>query len=79
MALKVKNLFKTDYSVAVTGFAGPEYEVDKLGLIYCCICGPSGYKKIFEKRFPGNRMDIKFRTMQFALNELRNAIIQYGK
>jgi nicotinamide-nucleotide amidase len=79
MAVKVKRLFKADYSVAVTGFAGPEYEGDKLGLIYCCICGPSGYKKIFEKRFPGKRMDIKFRTMQFALNELRNAIIQYGK
>jgi nicotinamide-nucleotide amidase len=79
MALKVKSLFKTDYSVAVTGFAGPEYEGDKTGLIYCCICGPSGYKKIFKKKFTGKRMDIKFRTMQFALNELRNAIIQYGK
>jgi nicotinamide-nucleotide amidase len=79
MAVKVMSIFKTDYSLAVTGFAGPEYEGDNLGLVYCCICGPSGYRRVFEKRFLGNRTEIKFRTMQFVLNELRNAIIQSGK
>ncbi|MCD4670185.1 MAG: nicotinamide-nucleotide amidohydrolase family protein [Actinomycetia bacterium] len=79
MAAKAMSIFETDYSLAVTGFAGPEYEGDNLGLVYCCICGPSGYRRVFEKRFPGSRTEIKFRTMQFVLNELRNAIIQSGK
>ena len=78
MAEKARNLFKTDYSVAVTGFAGPEYEGDDLGLVYCCIIGPSGKCKVFEKRFLGNRTEIKFRTTQFVLNELRNTIIDGG-
>jgi nicotinamide-nucleotide amidase len=76
MAARVRSMFKTDYSLSVTGFAGPEYEGDKLGLVFCCIIGPSGYQRVFEKRFLGNRTEIKFRTTQFALNELRNAILK---
>ncbi|HAJ96002.1 MAG TPA: hypothetical protein DCP02_07195 [Actinobacteria bacterium] len=79
MALKVMSIFKTDYSLAVTGFAGPEYIGDDPGLVFCCICGPSGYQKVFEKKFLGKRTEIKFRTMQFVLNELRNAIIRNRK
>jgi nicotinamide-nucleotide amidase len=78
MANRVRSIFKTDYSLSVTGFAGPEYEGDKLGLVFCCIMGPSGYQKIFEKKFLGNRTEIKFRTTQFVLNELRNAILKEG-
>ena len=74
MALGVRNIFSSDYSIAVTGFAGPEYDEGKLGLVYCCITGPVGYSKIFKKRFLGTRAEIKFRTVQFILNELRNAI-----
>ncbi|TET51957.1 MAG: nicotinamide-nucleotide amidohydrolase family protein, partial [Actinomycetota bacterium] len=76
MALKARSIFDSDYSIAVTGFAGPEYDQGKLGLVYCCILGPSDYSKIFEKRFLGTRAEIKFRTVQFVLNELRNAILQ---
>ena len=79
MAAKVMSLFKTDYSLAVTGFAGPEYEGDNLGLVFCCIRGPSEYHSVFEKRFLGNRTEIKFRTTQFVLNELRNAIRKEGR
>lgn len=79
MASKVMSMFKTDYSLAVTGFAGPEYKGDDPGLVFCCICGPSGYMRVFEKKFLGNRTEIKFRTMQFVLNELRNAIIRNRK
>ena len=51
MADNVRTLFNTDYSLSVTGFAGPEYEGDNLGLVFCCITGPSGYSKVFEKSF----------------------------
>ena len=79
MAESVMSLFGTDYSLSVTGYAGPEYKGDSLGLVFCCVRGPSGYQRVFEKRFLGNRTEIKFRTTQFVLNELRNAIIKKGK
>jgi nicotinamide-nucleotide amidase len=74
MARRAKEIFKSDYAVSVTGFAGPEAEDRKLGLVYCCVLGPDGYQKIFKKRFLGSRQEIKFRTAQFVLNELRSAI-----
>lgn len=74
MARKAKEVFKSDYAVSVTGFAGPEAEDKKLGLVYCCVLGPDGYEKVFKKRFVGSRQEIKFRTTQFVLNELRAAI-----
>jgi nicotinamide-nucleotide amidase len=74
MARRAKEIFKSDYAVSVTGFAGPEAEDRKLGLVYCCILGPDDYEKIFKKRFVGSRQEIKFRTTQFVLNKLRAAI-----
>ncbi len=74
MAKKVKEIFNSDYSLGVTGYAGPEAENKKVGLVYCCVLGPDGYEKAFEKFFPGTRCEIKFRTAQFILNELRTAI-----
>ena len=76
MALNARNIFNSDYSIAVTGFAGPEHDKGELGLVYCCITGPGDHVKVFEKRFLGTRAEIKFRTVQFVLNELRNAILQ---
>ena len=74
MAKKVRKIFNSDYALSVTGFAGPEAEYKRVGLVYCCILGPDGYEKIFEKKFLGNRCEVKFRTAQFVLNELRAAI-----
>ena len=74
MARKAKEIFKSDYAISVTGFAGPEAEDRKLGLVYCCVLGPDDYEKVFKKRFLGSRQEIKFRTTQFVLNEIRTAI-----
>ncbi len=71
MALNAKELFKTDFSIAVTGFAGPDISSDLTGLVFCHILGPSKINKSYEKRFKGNREDIRFRTAQFILNQLR--------
>jgi nicotinamide-nucleotide amidase len=76
MALKARSIFNSDYSIAVTGFAGPEHDKGELGLVYCCITGPGDYIEVFEKKFLGTRAEIKFRTVQFVLNELRNAILK---
>jgi len=74
MAKNAREIFNSDYAISVTGFAGPEAEGKKLGLVYCCILGPDNYEKVFKKRFVGERQEIKFRTTQFVLNELRTAI-----
>jgi len=74
MAKKVREIFNSDYSLSVTGYAGPEAEDKKVGVVYCCVLGPEGYEKVFKKVFPGSRCEIKFRTAQFILNELRTAI-----
>jgi nicotinamide-nucleotide amidase len=74
MAKKAKEIFKSDYSLSVTGFAGPEKENEKAGLVYCCILGPDHYEKVYEKIFHGSRCEVKFRVVQFILNELRVTI-----
>jgi len=74
MAENAKNIFNSDYSVSVTGYAGPEAKDKKVGLVYCCITGPERYKKTYKRIFSGNRCEIKFRVAQFILNELRITI-----
>jgi len=74
MAKKAREVFNSDYSLSVTGYAGPEARDNKVGLVYCCILGPCGYKKIFRKFFQGTRSEIKFRTAQFVIKELKVAI-----
>lgn len=74
MAKQVKEIFKSDYSLSVTGFAGPEKENEKAGLVYCCILGPDHYEKTYEKVFHGGRGEVKFRAVQFIVNELRVTI-----
>ncbi|MEA2016718.1 MAG: nicotinamide-nucleotide amidohydrolase family protein [Actinomycetota bacterium] len=71
MARKIKVIFGSDYSLSVTGYAGPEAEGNKKGLVFCGIAGPGGYEKVFKKKFTGSRVEIKFRAAQFILKELR--------
>jgi len=74
MAENAKDIFNSDYSISVTGYAGPEARDKKVGLVYCCIAGPEKYKKTYKRIFSGNRCEIKFRVAQFILNELRVTI-----
>lgn len=76
MALSSKKIFNSDYSISVTGFAGPTVnEKGKdIGIVYSCIAKPDGEIKIFENKFIGTRTEIKFRISQFVLNMLRKEI-----
>ena len=77
MALNTKKIFHSDYAISVTGFAGPDAneEGKDVGLVYFCIANPKGDLKLFEGKFIGNRIDIKFRAAQFIINKLRLEII----
>jgi len=76
MALSSKKIFNSDYSVSVTGFAGPTVNEQgkDIGIVYSCIAKPDGKINIFENKFIGTRTEIKFRVSQFVLNMLRKEI-----
>ncbi len=77
MALNSKKLFCSDYSVSISGFAGPEADsAKKVGLTYIGIAMPDETVKIFKLKFIGTRTEIKYRASQFALNQLRLQILQ---
>ena len=75
MANGVKDLMKTDYSVSVTGIAGPLGATDTkpVGLVYigtACKNGTSVYKNIFN----GDRQQIRMRSAKKAMFHLLNMI-----
>lgn len=76
MALSVKKIFDSDYSISVTGFAGPtaDEKGKDVGTVFSCLAGPGGKINVFENKFIGTRTEIKFRISQFVLNMLRKEI-----
>lgn len=72
MAVGIKKKFNTSIGVGITGIAGPGGATPNkpIGLVYIGIDGPLGllcYKYVFN----GDRIDIKYRTSQAALDILR--------
>ncbi|MGA3012408.1 MAG: competence/damage-inducible protein A [Bacteroidales bacterium] len=75
MALSIKDHFRTDYSIAVSGIAGPDGgTADKpVGLVWIAIAGPSGV--IANKYFFGDNRERNIRrTALQALNILRKVV-----
>ncbi len=75
MADRIKILFKTDFSIGITGIAGPESDPTgkPVGLVYIAIAGPD----ILESRqltLGGGRRAVKERTAQVALDMLRKEL-----
>ncbi len=76
MAEKVKEKFKTDIGLAVTGIAGPEggTKIKPLGTVYICVCYKD--KEIIEKfQFTGSRERIQKFSINFALNLIRRVLV----
>ncbi|RLD82579.1 MAG: competence/damage-inducible protein A [Bacteroidetes bacterium] len=77
MALGVKKLMKTDYSIATSGIAGPGggTEDKPVGTIWIAIAGPD--KLISKKYTLGNQREFNIRrTSSVALNKLRKMLIE---
>ena len=76
MAAGARNLFKTDYSLATSGIAGPDggSEDKPVGTLWIAVS--SGERSITEKLTFGNDRVINIRRFSFAaLNLLRKQII----
>jgi nicotinamide-nucleotide amidase len=76
MAESVRKKFKTDYSIAATGIAGPDggSEQKPLGTVWIAISSPD--KTITRQLSLGKGRDrVIFETSQYALNLLRTLIV----
>jgi len=78
MAKGVANLFSTDYSVSISGIAGPTGGTKEkpVGTVWICAYDRNSDKYITEKHiFKGNRETIRFKSSLYAFNLLRRIII----
>ena len=75
MAQGVRRALDTDYSVAVTGIAGPGGGTKKkpVGTVYIAVAGPTG-ANAWVYHFSGNRDAIKAQTAETALTSLLNLL-----
>ncbi len=76
MAIAVREVFKTDYGVGVTGIAGPlsDRSNSPVGLVYIA-CSYEDKTIAKELNLGGDRRLIKERSAQAALNLLRKSLI----
>ncbi|WP_288261737.1 competence/damage-inducible protein A [uncultured Prochlorococcus sp.] len=83
MAINVKEKLKADWSIAISGIAGPEGgSIEKpVGLVYISISGPNNHitniKKSFNKSL--NRIEIQTLSVNVCLNSLRLILLSNSK
>lgn len=75
MAQGVKDLMKTDYSVSITGIAGPGGGTDTkpVGLVYIGVASKNGIS-VYKNIFNGDRQQVRMRSAKKALFYLLNAV-----
>lgn len=75
MAEGVRESNGADWGVSITGVAGPDGGTAEkpVGLVYIGVSGPDG-TRVEEHRFRGNRENVRQRSVQFALIQLRSRI-----
>jgi nicotinamide-nucleotide amidase len=76
MARGVKELFHTDFGLAVTGIAGPTGGTPEkpVGLVFMGLAGPHGVESR-RHHFPGDRDMVKTLTAETALDWLRRELL----
>lgn len=76
MAECARRLFKTDYSAAVTGIAGPGGETKEkpVGLVCFAVAGSAINTRTFTRSFRHTRAHIKRCSVNFILDSLRKII-----
>jgi len=81
MAWGVKNLSGADWSVAVTGIAGPDGGTpDKpVGTVWIAWCSPLGNDMVKLYHFQGDRASVRSQTVQSALQGLEDMIRHIGE
>ncbi|RMD54792.1 MAG: CinA family nicotinamide mononucleotide deamidase-related protein [Nitrospirae bacterium] len=78
MAEGCRELFKSDFSVSITGIAGPGGGTPKkpVGTVCLGISTPN-FTKTYKRLFSGSRHDIREKSAYNALNYIRIAMLNY--
>ena len=75
MANNVRDKLNSDWSIAISGIAGPNggSEQKPVGLVYISIAGPNHYITNIKKKFSltRNRVEIQRLSVNVCLNSLR--------
>ncbi len=83
MAQGVQRLMSTDWSLSITGIAGPDggSELKPVGLVYIGLAGPQQNVKIIERRLGSlrSREGIRLFSAQTALDQLRRELIRLAQ
>ena len=76
MAKGCKDIMKSDYSVSITGIAGPDggTDIKQVGLVYICISGPFS-DEIKELHLTGSRSRIRTIASLNAYDLLRRTVL----
>ncbi len=76
MALGVKRQLKSDWSIAITGIAGPSggTPTKPVGTVWFSVCGPEIVRSQVQL-FSGDRKDIQGASVHFAVDMLLAAIL----
>ncbi len=83
MAINVKEKLEADWSIAISGIAGPNggSKEKPIGLVYISISGPNNHitniKKIFNTT--RNRIEIQTLSVNVCLNSLRLILLSISK
>jgi nicotinamide-nucleotide amidase len=80
MARGAQRRFSADFGIGITGVAGPEGGTPEkpVGLVYIAVASPESVR-VERSIFLGSRADIRYRSAQFALVMLRDAILNRDK
>ncbi len=83
MAINVKDKLRADWSISISGIAGPNGgSQDKpVGLVYISISGPNNYITTIKKQFNStrNRLEIQTLSVNVCLNSLRLILLSNSK
>ena len=83
MAINAKEKLNSDWSIAISGIAGPNGGTKEkpVGLVYISIAGPNDHitnlKKIFSST--RNRVEIQRLSVNLCLNSLRLILLSNSK
>jgi nicotinamide-nucleotide amidase len=80
MAQGALELAKTDYALSLTGIAGPSGGTPQkpVGLVYIGLAGPN-IKEVYKYQLGGNRIEVRERAANIALDVLRRKLVQNAK
>ena len=83
MAINVKEKLHADWSIAISGIAGPKggSKNKPVGLVYIAIAGPNNHLTKIKKLFNPNRNRYEIQTLSVnvCLNSLRLILLSNSK